>query len=161
MIRPIENGDLEWIRKERNRPECRQWFRQDHIISQDEQYEWFETTSMRSFVVVEDDVNVGVVSLSHVDTTVRKCEFSIMITPEFRGRGYGRKALNDLLDHAFNDLNMRQVYSDVFENNPSRALYKDIGFRECGILPDWYYKNGTYVNTVVIVITKDEYNRLK
>lgn len=153
----MERGDLDWVRKERNRPECRDWFRQDHPITVEEQQKWFDTTDMKSFVISENCSLVGVVSLSHLDFSARKCEFSIMVVPEHRGKGYGRKALKDLLNHAFNDLNMRQVYSDVFDYNPALPLYDAIGFKRYGTLPNWYYKNGKYINSVIISISKDDY----
>jgi diamine N-acetyltransferase len=158
MIRPLEREDLEWVRLERNRPECRMWFRQDHLISKEEQEKWFATTDMKSFMVGDRE---GVVALSHLDLIARKCEFSIMITPENRCKGLGTIALRELLDHAFNDLNMNMVYSDVFEDNPALKLYDQLGFRRYGKLPNWYWKDGKYINSVVIAITKDEYNSLK
>jgi len=166
MLRPMEWNDVEWVRKERNKPENRQWFRQDHLISRDEQERWFKTTRMKSFLVFEplQDCGlepVGVVSLSKIDPVAGKCEFSIMIVPEVRKRGFGTKALMGLLDIAFNDLNMNQVYSDVFDQNPALDTYLKMGFKVYGVLPNWYYKNGKYINSAVISITKDEYNSLK
>ena len=161
MLRTMEREDLEWVRKQRNRPECRDWFRQDHLITQQEQEKWFVLGNMTSFIVREDCTSIGVVSLSHIDNTARKCEFSIMIVPEVRGKGYGKKALYELLDHAFNDLNMNMVYSDVFEHNDALSDYINWGFNIYGVLPNWYWKDGKYINSTIIAITKDEYNSLK
>ena len=161
MLRTMLYFDTEWVRKQRNRPECRKWFRQDHEITQEEQRKWYETTDMKSFMVINDNERVGVVSLSHIDNTARKCEFSIMIVPEERGKGLGRKALYKLLDHAFDDLNMNMVYSDVFEHNDALSDYINWGFNIYGVLPNWYWKDGKYINSTIIAITKDEYNSLK
>ena len=159
MLRPLEEKDLAWVAEERNDQECRKWFRQSDLLSLKQQSLWFNTTDMKSYVVVDDDGhNVGVVSLSHIDNIARKCEFSIMIIPKYRHKGFGRTALWELLLHAFNDLNMVQVYSDVFEHNPALASYLRWGFKSYGILPNWYYKDGNYINSVVISITKNEYN---
>jgi RimJ/RimL family protein N-acetyltransferase len=84
-----------------------------------------------------------------------------MIVPEYRNMGLGKKALWDLLSIAFNDFNMNQVYSDVFETNCALEKYLKWGFKEYGLLPNWYYKNGKYINSRIIAITKDEYNSLK
>lgn len=159
MLRTMNKSDLEWVRKERNRPECRKWFRQDHLITDKEQENWYNSTDMMSYIVEDTDGhNIGVVSLSHIDKTARKCEFSIMIVPEHRGKGYSKRSLWELLGIAFNDLNMNQVYSDVFDYNPALDTYLNWGFKAYGVLPNWYYKDGKYVNSVVISITKDEYN---
>lgn len=159
MIRPLMEQDLEWVRRERNRPECRMWFRQPELLSEKQQSLWFSTTDMKSFAVIDDEDDIiGVVSLSHIDYIARKCEFSIMIMPEMRDKGWGKKSLCSVLEHAFNDLNMNQVYSDVFKHNPALEKYIKWGFVERGTLPNWYYKDGKYIDSVVITITKDEYN---
>lgn len=158
MIRPMVSNDLEWVRQERNNPECKRWFRQDHDITPEEQAQWFATTTMKSFVI---DDKKGVVSLSHFDDKAKKCEFSIMVTPENRGKGYARKALRELLEYAFNELDMNMVYSHVFEDNPAMSLYTGLGFKLYGKLPNWYFKDGKYINSIVIAVTKDEYNSLK
>ena len=158
MLRPMEESDLRWVAEERNDPECRRWFRQSELLSMKDQEEWFFHTDMRSYVAVDDDGhNIGVLSLSHIDPIARKCEFSIMILPEYRDKGYGHKALWELLLHAFQDLNMEQVYSDVFANNPTLDKYLKWGFKEYGKLPNWYWKGGQYIDSVIISITKDEY----
>jgi len=161
MIRPMDELDLEWVREERNLPECRDYFRQHNLLSRENQREWWERVKKGEFipfVIQEYGGLVGVVQLSHIDNIARKCEFSIMIRPESRGKGYGKKALWELLKHAFNDLNMNQVYSDVFETNTVIDTYLRWGFKEFGILPKWYYKNGRYIDSHIIAITKDEYN---
>ena len=162
MLRPVCEWDLDWIKNERNRPELRRTFRQPRLLTDLGQKKWYETTDMESFVVCNEHKNIGVVSLSHIDYIARKCEFSIMIIPEERHQGYGKRALYDLLDHAFNDLNMHQVFSDVFETNPEALTkYVDWGFKIYGVLPQWYWKDGKYINSTIIAITKDEYNSLK
>jgi RimJ/RimL family protein N-acetyltransferase len=162
MIKSMELGDLEWVRKERNRPECMMWFRQPLPISQSQQQRWFNETDMLSYIVLDDDGDrVGVVSLSKIDHIARKCEFSIMIIPELRNKGYGKKALFELLGIAFDNLNMEQVYSDVFDQNPVLEHYYKWGFVRVGNLPNWYFKNGRYVSSTIITMDKDEYNRLK
>lgn len=157
IIRPMYSTDLEWVRMERNRPECRKWFRQPNYLTVEQQQKWFKETDMLSFVI---DGWAGVVSLSHIDNIARKCEFSIMIAPAIRGKGFGKRALWELLRHAFNDLNMMQVYSDVFSHSPALKWYDDFGFKRYGILPQWYYKDGKYIDSTIIRITKDEFNNL-
>lgn len=162
MIRPMEKKDLEWVRINRNDPECRKWFRQAKMLTQEEQEKWFNDTDMVSFVVLDNDGDrVGVVSLSHLDNIARKCEFSIMIIPEKRNEGYGYGAMRELLGVAFNDLNMNQVYSDVFEHNSALEKYCKWGFKKYGKLPQWYWKDGKYIDSVIISITKDEFNSVK
>ena len=163
MIRPMERKDLEWVARERNRPKCRQWFRQPKELTIEDQERWWnekvKTGEFRPFIILDEDGDrIGMTMLSHIDPIARKCEFGIMVVQEARNHGYGKKALWETLAHAFDDLNMYQVYSDVFAANPSLDTYLRWGFKEYGKLPDWYWKNGQYIDSIIISITKDEFN---
>lgn len=158
MLRPLLFSDLGWVMEQRNHPECMKWFRQPLPLTEKEQEKWFNTTDMKSYIVLDIEQKLGVVSLSHIDNIARKCEFSIMIIPEMRNKGLSHMALWQLLDIAFNNLNMNQVYSDVFHGNCALDCYLKWGFKAYGTFPNWYYKDGKYINSSLISITKDEYN---
>ena len=67
--------------------------------------------------------------------------------------------MNALLSHAFNDLNLNRVYSEVFSDNPALAnqFYDKLGFQREGLLRQNAYKEGKYIDCVVIGILKDEW----
>lgn len=71
---------------------------------------------------------------------------SILIADkEARGKGYGKSAIKQLLEIAFNQLKLHKVWLVVFEENEkARGLYRKCGFQEEGILKDEYFVKGKY-----------------
>jgi ribosomal protein S18 acetylase RimI-like enzyme len=52
-------------------------------------------------------------------------------SPESRGLGYGREALERVLSYLFNSLQIREVFLGVdLKNIPAISLYKSLGFSE-------------------------------
>lgn len=52
-----------------------------------------------------------------------------MIDYKFQGKGYGKKALEELIDYILNEFNSRELYLSVFEDNKlALKVYKSIGF---------------------------------
>ena len=51
--------------------------------------------------------------------------------PEFRGRGYGREAMQEVLNYLFNSLKLKEVFLGVdLENLYAVSLYETLGFSE-------------------------------
>ena len=101
---------------------------------------WFTTT--HPIVVVMDDGKV--IAFAATSTyRPRDCysgiaEFSVYVTREQRRRGAGRSAMQALLQEA-RRRGFWKLLSRIFvENTASRALMRDLGFREVGV----YYKHG-------------------
>ena len=96
---------------------------------------WFGTRF--PVVVIEEDGQV-VAFAGTSEYRPRECyagiaEFSIYVEREHRGRGAGRVAMETLFEAA-RRAGFWKLVSRVFvENLPSRALLREVGFREVGI----------------------------
>ena len=63
---------------------------------------------------------------------------NICIAPEYQGRGHGRRLLRRLIDLA-RWHKAQQVFLEVRPSNPAAiALYRDEGFNEIGLRPNYY-----------------------
>lgn len=63
---------------------------------------------------------------------------TIAVRPETRGRGYGRRLMDELLGEA-TLRGARQVFLEVRADNPvARALYESLRFEEIGVRPRYY-----------------------
>jgi len=87
-----------------------------------------------TIVDLETDRAIGRCLLFAIDQLNRNGMLGIVIgEKEYWGRGYGREAINLLLDYAFNLLNLNSIMLGVMEFN-ERAVrcYKKVGFKEIG-----------------------------
>jgi RimJ/RimL family protein N-acetyltransferase len=162
-LRQIEKDDLKWLKNQRNDYRLRRYFRQAYLLTASEQEEWYKSVVKHefiSFVVLYDKERIGCVSLYKIDTISRKAEFSIYIVHYMQKKGYGEEALKLLLHYGFYELNLNQIYSDVFENNPSLEWYRKFGFKINEPLRQWYYKDGKYIDSYPISIIRSEYDKL-
>lgn len=58
-----------------------------------------------------------------------------MIDYKFQGKGYGKKALEELIDYILNEFNSIELYLSIFEENElALKVYKSIGFEFNGEL---------------------------
>src|ERR1700681_1275574 len=85
---------------------------------------WFDSIRRRADVVIfgireiRSGRLVGSCQLLGINPTHRKAELQIRIgEADARGRGYGREAVELLLDFAFNDLNLHRVELTVLDGN--------------------------------------------
>lgn len=151
-------------REWRNQKAIWKYCRQNTLISQAGQEKWLERIendpSIKMFGVnlVEDDKAVGVAGLTSISLSNGSAEFSLYIAPNFQGKGYAKEALVMLLDHSFSDWRLERVWGEVFDYNLRAAkLFKDIGFKEEGVLRHSYFKEGKFINSTIISILRDEF----
>lgn len=102
---------------------------------------------------------MGVVYLLGIDPINLSGELHIMIGEKSsRRRGIGTYAVQAMIEHAFYNLNLRRIQLDVLETNAAaRALYKRIGFVEEGVKRKAVYKNGEYINEIIMALLREEY----
>lgn len=91
-----------------------------------------------NFAVIDNVTNdaIGNVGFPSIDYINRIAEIGIFIGDKnYWGNGYGRQALELLLDFGFNLLNLNNIYLRVYSfNTPALHCYKKIGFKEAGKL---------------------------
>jgi RimJ/RimL family protein N-acetyltransferase len=76
------------------------------------------------------------------------------------GKGYGKDAIRALLGYAFNTLGLSlvQLYS-LADNERAIHMYKSLGFLEEARLRDRSFIDGTWIDHVVMSITREEFAR--
>ena len=108
----------------------------------------------------EDNI-LGLVSLTDINFINRSAVFHIMIGDmENRGKDIGYFATTEILKHAFNNVNPNRIDVGVLESN-TRALklYEKIGFKREGVKRQSIYKNGKYVNMIMMAILKESFDK--
>lgn len=60
-----------------------------------------------------------------------------------QGKGYGKQALNELINYGFNKLNLYRIQLNVISfNTPAINLYEKVGFQKEGTMKDFVLRNG-------------------
>ena len=75
---------------------------------------------------------IGTLKVQPIDFLESTAWLGIMIgSPEFRGLGYGREALLEVMEFLFNSLNLREIFLGVdLKNIDAISLYRNLGFSE-------------------------------
>lgn len=92
----------------------------------------------------DTDELIGLTILDGILWNNGTCHVSIEIgEPSHRSRGYGREAMELVLDFAFQELNLHAVSLTVFSyNEPAIRLYEKLGFTKEGVRREYLHRDG-------------------
>ena len=165
-LRELEPRDIVTINKWRNNKKLVDYlgapFRYINI-NVDEQ--WFQNymsnrnSNVRCAIVDENNVILGLVSLTSIDTINQSATFQIMIGDLNNcEKGIGSFAVNEMLNHAFNNLNLRRIELSVLSSNDrAQHVYEKSGFVFEGLKRKAVYKNGQFVDMKIYSILKEDF----
>jgi len=179
-LRPIEGRDAERLWEAVQDPEGTRLTGTTAVFTREQINEWASTVSdrpgrydwaicpaaVRDGKPVSDDM-IGEIVLNDLDEDVRSANLRLQLLPNYRGRGYGREAIEEVLRFAFDGVDsdhgpgLHRVSLDVLSINPrAQALYESLGFREEGRLRDVYRDGDTWADAIVMSILEDEYRAM-
>jgi RimJ/RimL family protein N-acetyltransferase len=167
-LREIKREDVLEINKWRNEVDLINYLGAPYrYINLDVDYNWYEdymrnrSNNVRCAIVETKEVDciLGMVSLTNINYINQCAIFHIMIgNRNNRSKGIGYFATKEILNHAFNNMNLNRIELGVLEdNNHAIKLYEKVGFKQEGIKRKSTYKNGKFLNMIVMAILKDEF----
>lgn len=168
-LRELESKDLKEINSWRNNPEIISYlaapYRYINLAVDDM---WFENymhnrgNTVRCSIVDKEDNILGLVSLTGIDHLNQSAELHIMIGNNCnQNKGIGSFAIKEMLNHAFNNLNLHRVQLAVLDNNKrAKHVYEKSGFIREGTLRQAVYKNGNFLDMHLYSVLKNEYIRV-
>lgn len=180
-LRPIEVRDSERLWEAVQDPEGTRLTGTTAVFTREQIDEWARTVSdrpgrfdwaicpaaERDGKPVSDEL-IGEIVLNDLDEDVRSANLRLQLLPNYRGRGYGREAIAEVLRFAFEGVDgepgpgLHRVSLDVLSINPrAQALYESLGFRPEGRLRDIYRDGDTWADAIVMSILEDEYRALQ
>ena len=161
VLRPVEEDDLPLILRWQNHPEV--WWYMDYEqpfsledIREDEAQSRAEGFP---FVITVDGRPIGRIGLNGFRRRDRICSLYLYIgEPAYWGSGYARDALMALLRHAFDRFDLHQVELwTLAANDRVIRVYERCGFRREASLRDRSFKDGVFVDRVVMSVTRAEF----
>jgi len=108
----------------------------------------FEVKQLRLVISNYEDKAVGMIDLFDFDFKNHRAGIGILVQDiEDRQQGFGKEALQLLIDYSFTHLNLHQLYCNISEDNQaSIQLFSNQGFEKVGLKKDWIYSNKIYKN---------------
>ena len=162
-LRSVREEDMkilfEWI----NDPEIIKYTHTYLPISEPEQKKWYQSLSEQSnnfllnIELKTEKRIIGTCSLHDINWQSRRAELTIKICEKSeRGKGYAKEALSCLIDFGFNDLNLKRIWLGVFPDNARAVkLYKNLGFKEEGLMRKHYFIQGEYKDVLIMGLLKE------
>lgn len=160
FLRGVEPEDLEVLYTMENDPQT--WDVSNFTVPysryllrryiEDVQSDLFADRQLRLMIVRrEDDVAVGTIDVTDFSPHHRRGEMGIAVRREYQGNGYAKEALELLCDYVFRFLRLRQLTSHIAtDNEASLRLFRSCGFRDCGLLKEWWCVGGEFKDVVVL-----------
>lgn len=99
--------------------------------------------------VNSDDEYMGTISLKHISHVNDKAEYAIVARRCAQGTGVAMQATKELLQYAFEELDLHKVYLSVLEDNiRAQKFYEKCGFIREGLEVDAIKIKGKYYNHI-------------
>ena len=106
----------------------------------------------------------GIISLSSINFLNRNADWSVLIgEKEYRQLIYVNEAIDLILKHAFFTLNLYKVYGGYVETLKEWGMFmqKRYNFKEEGRLRSHVYKNGKFLDLILIGLLKDDFMKIE
>ena len=105
-----------------------------------------------------DNKLIGTAGLLRLEFDNQSIEWGFGIDPELWGEGYILQIMESLKLYVFEELELNRLYGQTFiTNEQTISSIKATGMRGDGILKDFYYKNGQYIDAWSYSMFKSEY----
>jgi len=111
----------------------------------------FEVKQLRLVISDYEDKALGMIDLFDFDFKNSRAGVGILVKEtKDRQLGYGKEALQLLINYSFTHLGLHQLYCNISEENKaSIKLFTSQGFNKIGLKEDWNYVDGTYKNEYI------------
>ena len=101
---------------------------------------------------------IGLIDLFDFDAKNKRAGIGIIIQNEVdRNNGFGKEALSLVINFAFEQLQLHQLYANIgTENKASESLFTTFGFEKIGVKKDWNFTNNRFHDEAVFQLIKNK-----
>ncbi|MUU76825.1 GNAT family N-acetyltransferase [Winogradskyella endarachnes] len=159
-LRALEPEDLEFVYAIENDTDL--WYLSDtqtpysrFLIKQyleNAQQDIFTAKQLRLAICSTKNETIGLIDVFDFDIKNKRAGIGILIqNKENRHQGFGKEALELLVNYCFKSLHLHQVYANISEDNTaSLNLFEGNGFIKIGLKKDWSFNGETYTNEFLL-----------
>ena len=154
FVYAIENDETIWPVSNTQTPYSkfliRQYLENAHL-------DIYEAKQLRLAICKNENATaIGLIDLFDFDPRNKRAGVGIIVQKaNDRGQGYGKEALGLVINYAFQQLQLHQLYANIgADNQPSLALFASFGFEKIGVKKDWNLSNNTFEDEVLFQLIK-------
>ena len=116
----------------------------------------FEVKQLRLVISSYTNEAIGMIDLFDFDFKNSRAGIGVLVKDSInRKKGFGKEALQLLINYSFKHLNLHQLYCNISEDNQaSIKLFTSQGFNEIGLKKDWNFTNGNFINEYLFQLIK-------
>ena len=133
---------------------CLEYLNDSTSFTLKETEDWYNKTNPEWYTIrVQDkDKIVGYIRTSDYDSKNNSIYIGLDLHPNFRGQGYAFHAYQKIMEILAVKKSIRRFYLEVQVSNfRAYNLYKKLGFKSIGIIPEKFYnKNKKFVDVVLM-----------
>jgi len=161
-LRALKESDSESLYNWVNDPEIVRYTYFYHPVSEMEHKSCFSSLPLQKDQIlfgietIEENKLIGTCGFHDINHICRKAELIIKISDKNEwGKGYGKDALQILIDFGFSDLNLRRIWLRVLaDNDRAIKLYQNAGFITEGLLKEDHYIQGEYKDVIIMAFIR-------
>lgn len=125
----------------------------------------YESSNKLVFKIRNKNTNktIGHIAILNIDKNNRVARIGAVLIgdEEFRGKGFGQKAIKEVLKVVFKDLKLHKASLGVFDFNKSALkCYENIGFKKDGLIRDSLKNGNEYWNLWEMSILEEEWKQI-
>lgn len=158
-MRPVGLEDLDPLAEHRNQMETWRNLTSVLPVYPHRQNDWLNSLSERNmyFVGFLSDKRAAFLRLNDIDYVNRNACVGLDMFSRFRGKGHGQAFFNLIVEYSFDILNMHRLWLLVKDGNEAaRRIYEKVGFTQEGVLKEHLYRDGKYVDYILMGMIKGE-----
>lgn len=163
VLRPIERSDLEFLQELVQHKDVRDTIGKAPLpVNKREEEDHLEKVCSNDdaayYLIEYKGNNAGTISLHGLENQYRKGEFGISIHPDYHNNSIGTKAVQMIVEYAFDTQNLHKVRGGHIEGNEaSRRVMEKTGFQEEGRERHYKYVKGEWKDVIWMSILEEEY----
>jgi diamine N-acetyltransferase len=117
----------------------------------------YEAKQLRLAICKNENLEaIGLIDLFDFDPKNKRAGVGIIIQNDVdRNNGFGKEALGLMINYAFHQLQLHQLYANIgTENLPSLSLFTTFEFEKIGVKKDWNFTNNSFHDEVLLQLIK-------
>lgn len=149
--------DISFYNSVRN--DCRDNLHNNSYYSIEQSINWFNATNPIFYVINLNNEKIGYFRTSNYSSDNKNIYIGADLEKSYRGKGLAYKAYIEFIPFIFKQYNLNKISLEVLETNQiAFNLYKKIGFKIEGVKREEVFRNGEYINSILMSILKKEWN---